>query len=380
MKTYRKGGAALGLPVALAALVGTVGAQEVEQHMTEAGPIAIESIAEFAHPWGMAFLPDGRLLVTERDEAILHIVTMDGETTHVEGLPEVFTGGQGGLLDVALDPDFEENGYVYLSYAEQGGEGASTALGRGVLEENELRDFEVIFSQQPKTEGDMHFGSRIVFAPDGTLFLTLADRFLFDPAQDLSNHLGTVVRINRDGSVPEDNPFVGREDALDEIYSYGHRNIQAAALHPETDALWVAEMGPLGGDELNLVAAGENYGWPVVSWGINYDGTEIPDPDTRPEFTEPVTYWTPAIAPSGMTFYTGDAFPEWQGSAFIGGLVSEGLVRVTLEGERVLSEEAIPLGARVRDVQEGPDGLLYVLTDEEDGDVLRLMPMEEDGG
>ncbi|ADI14039.1 PQQ-dependent sugar dehydrogenase [Truepera radiovictrix] len=370
--------AVLTVPAALAALFGAAHAQDIEQHLTEAGPIAIESLAEFSHPWGIAFLPDGRMLVTERDEAILHIVTMDGEKTHVEGVPPVFTGGQGGLLDVALDPNFEESGYVYLSYAEQGGEGASTALGRGVLEGNELRDFEVIFRQEPKTEGDMHFGSRIVFAPDGTLYLTLADRFLFDPAQDLSNHLGTIVRINPDGSVPEDNPFVGQEDALDEIFSYGHRNIQAAALHPETDVLWVAEMGPLGGDELNVIAAGENYGWPEVSWGIHYDGRDIPDPDTRPEFTPPVTYWTPAIAPSGMIFYTGDAFPAWQGSAFIGGLVSEGLVRVELDGESVVHEERIPLGARVRDVEQGPDGFLYVITDEEDGDLLRLMPMEED--
>lgn len=223
----------------------------------------------------------------------------------------------------------------------------------------------------------MHFGSRIVFAPDGTLFLTLADRFEFDPAQDLTNHLGTVVRLNPDGSVPEENPFVEREDALDEIYSYGHRNIQAAAIHPETGALWVAEHGPLGGDELNLIAAGENFGWPEVSWGINYEGTDIPNPDTQPGFVEPVTYWLPAIAPSGMTFYTGDAFPEWQGSAFVGGLVAEGLVRLTLDGESVVGEERIPLGARVRDVAEGPDGFLYVSIDEEDGDVLRLTPMEE---
>jgi glucose/arabinose dehydrogenase len=380
MQLSARARANLALPAALAALLNVAHAQDIEQHLTEAGPIAIESLAEFSHPWGIAFLPDGRMLVTERDEAILHLVTVDGEKTHVEGVPPVFTGGQGGLLDVALDPDFEENGYVYLSYAEQGGEGASTALGRGVLEENELRDFEVIFRQEPKTEGDMHFGSRIIFAPDGTLYLTLADRFLFDPAQDLSNHLGTIVRINPDGSVPEDNPFVDQDDALDEIFSYGHRNIQAAALHPETDVLWVAEMGPLGGDELNIIAAGENYGWPEVSWGIHYDGRDIPDPDTRPEFTPPVTYWTPAIAPSGMIFYTGDAFPAWQGSIFIGGLVSEGLVRVELDGENVVNEERIPLGARVRDVEQGPDGFLYVLTDEEDGDLLRLMPMEEDEG
>ncbi|MDX1531316.1 MAG: PQQ-dependent sugar dehydrogenase, partial [Rhodothermales bacterium] len=256
------------------------------------------------------------------------------------------------------------------------GGSAATALGRGRWVEDRIEDFEVIFQQEPWITGPNHFGNRIAFSPDGPLFLALGERFQFDPAQDLSNTLGVVVRINPDGSIPEDNPFVGDPEAEDAIWSYGHRNIEAAVVHPETGALWVAEMGPLGGDELNKPEAGKNYGWPVVSWGMNYDGTDIPDPPTRPEFADAVKHWNPVISPSGMIVYTGGAFPEWQGSVFIGGLSAHDLVRVEVEGDAVVGEERIPLGTRIRDVEQGPDGMIYVLTDEDDGNVWRLSPME----
>lgn len=351
--------------------------------MTGAGPIDVENVVSgLEQPWGMTFLPDGRMLVTERP-GNLRIVGTDGmRSDPLEGTPVIYAQGQGGLLDVALDPNYEENNLVYLSFAAPGPEGsAATALGRGELVEGEdgtarIEGFEVIFRQEPWITGPAHFGSRIVFLPNGQLFLTMGERFQFEPAQNLSNHLGTIVRLNADGSVPEGNPFVGQPDARPEIWSYGHRNIQAATINPETGALWIAEMGPLGGDELNRPEAGKNYGWPVVSWGINYDGREIPDPPTHPEFADAVKHWTPVIAPSGMIFYTGDVFPEWQGSAFIGGLVSHSLVRLEINGESVTNEERIPLGTRIRDVEQGPDGFIYVLTGEDDGKVLRLVPLQ----
>lgn len=233
----------------------------------------------------------------------------------------------------------------------------------------------MIFREEPWITGPNHFDGRIVFDRQGHLFLTLGERFQFQPAQDLSNHLGTIVRLNRDGSIPRDNPFVGRPNAEAAIWSYGHRNSESAALDPATGALWVAEMGPLGGDELNRPEAGRNYGWPVVSWGINYDGTTIPKPPTHPEFADAAKEWTPVIAPSGMLFYTGDVFPAWRGSALIGGLVTHGLVRVKIDGNKVTGEERIPLGARIRDVEQGPDGMVYVLTDRDDGNVWRLAPL-----
>jgi len=316
---------------------------------TEAGSVYIENVADgLEHPWGLAFLPDGRALVTERPGR----------------LREVFNRGQGGLLDVELDPDFENNKLVYLAFAEPGADNtASTALGRGTLQNGAIENFTVIFRHEPKENGPNHFGGRIVFAPDGTLFLTTGERFKFDPAQELSNHLGTIVRINPDGTVPADNPFVNQADAKDEIWSYGHRNIEAAAIDPATGKLWIAEMGPRGGDELNQPEAGKNYGWPVVSWGKNYSGTSIPDPPTRPEFADAATYWTPVISPSGMIFYTGDVFPEWKGTALIGGLSSKALVRV----------------ARIREVTQGPDGAIYLLTDQRNGNIWKITPSTKQG-
>lgn len=344
---------------------------------TSAGPVVVkEVVSGLQHPWGMAFLPDGRLLITERQGNLRLLDTDDTLSPPLKGTPEVVAKGQGGLLDVALDPDFARNRLVYLSYAQPGKGGASTALGRGKLTESGIEDFEVIFSQQPKIDGPNHFGGRIVLKGDGTLFLTLGERFQFEPAQDLSNHLGAVVRLKHDGSIPADNPFVGKANAEDAIWSYGHRNIESAAMDPRTDQLWVAEMGPLGGDELNRPQPGKNYGWPVVSWGKHYDGGDIPDPPTHPEFADAVKHWTPVISPSGMVFYTGDAFPEWQGSTFIGGLSDQGVVRLTIEEMQVTAEERLPLKVRIRDVEQGPDGNLYLLTDQAEGDLLRLQPMD----
>lgn len=366
--------------LAMVMVFGSACAQE-QTVRTETGNIKVENLASgLDHPWGLAFLPDGRMLVTERSGQ-LRILSLDADTSLSEplrGTPEVFARGQGGMLDVKIDPDFENNRYVYLAFSEPGdGNTASTALGRGRLEGEQLQDFTVIFRQEPKVEGPNHFGGRIVFTPDGHIFLTMGERFKFDPAQDLSNHIGTIVRINPDGSVPDDNPFVGQSGAEDEIWSYGHRNIEAAALHPNTNRLWVAEMGPQNGDELNQPQAGENYGWPEVSWGEHYDGGDIPDPPTRPEFAQSVMQWTPVISPSGMIFYTADMFPEWQGTALIGGLSSQGLVRVRIEGDQAEEVERIDLGARIRFVAQAPDGSVYVLTDQSNGNVWRLSPENE---
>lgn len=353
-------------------------AAQLQTVASEAGPISVERFAGgLVHPWGVAVLPDGRLLVSER-RGRLRLIGPGGEVSPpLDGVPEVFDRGQGGLLDVELAPDFASSRRVYLSFAEPGEGGASTALGHGTLGEGRLEGFEVIFRQQPKVPGPNHFGGRVVFAPDGRIFLTLGERFKFEPAQELSNHLGTVVRLEPDGSVPPGNPFVGREGAEPEIWSYGHRNVEAAAIHPETGALWIAEMGPLGGDELNRPEAGRNYGWPTVSWGRHYDGRPIPDPPSHPKFADAVAHWTPVISPSGMIFYGGEAFPAWRGSALVGGLSSGQLVRLRIEGGTLVEEERVPLGARIRDVAEAADGSLYLLTDRQDGAVWRLSPVAD---
>jgi len=340
---------------------------------TKAGTIKVETVATgLSHPWGLAFLPDGRMLVTERS-GTLRLVSKDGKLSPpLSGVPKVVVAGQGGLLDVAIHPDFKSNSLVYLTYSEPGEGGAGTAVARGKLGESGLDGVEVIFRQEPKVGGGNHFGSRLVFAPDGKLFVTLGERFTFTPAQDLTNDLGKIVRINPDGSVPKDNPFVGRTDARPEIWSYGHRNPQGAAIHPETGKLWETEFGPRGGDELNIPQAGANYGWPVVSWGSHYTGEDIPDPPTHPEFADAIYHWNPVISPSGITFYTADAIPAWKGNLLIGGLSEQAIVRLTLDGEKVVDEERIPMGARIRDVVQGPDGTVYALTDEGNGEILRL--------
>jgi len=340
---------------------------------TESGPIKVETIASgLENPWGLAFLPDGRMLVTERPGR-LRIIAKDGTKTEpLNGVPELFSQGQGGLLDVKLDPGFASNGLVYLSYAEPGEGGAGTAVARGKLGDGGLDNVEVIFRQQPKVEGGNHFGGRLAFAPDGKLFVTLGERFKFTPAQDLSNDLGKIVRINPDGTVPQDNPFVGKAGARPEIWSYGHRNPQGAAIHPVTGKLWESEFGPKGGDEVNIPKAGKNYGWPAVSWGSNYDDTPIPPPPTHPEFTDAVAHWNPVISPSGIAFYTADAIPGWKGNLLLAGLSSQAIIRLALDGETVTGEERIPMGARIRDVVQGPDGAVYALTDAVDGSILKL--------
>jgi glucose/arabinose dehydrogenase len=363
-----------GLALALLSLLGSQPglAKDKTVETTEA-TLKVETVAgKLQNPWGLAFLPDGRMLVTERPGK-LRVVTKDGtKSDPLKGVPEVAASGQGGLLDVAVDPKFAENGLVYLSYSEPGEGGAGTAVARGKLGTDALDNVEVIFRQKPKVGGGLHFGSRLAFSPDGKLFVTLGDRFKFEPAQDLSTHIGKVVRINPDGSVPEDNPFVGQDGKLPEIWSYGHRNAQGAAIHPETGKLWENEFGPLGGDELNVVEPSKNYGWPLVSWGKHYDGKEIPDPPTRPEFTDAIQHWTPVISPSGMSFYTGDAIPGWKGNLLIAGLSAQGIVRLTLDGEKVTDEERIPLKSRIRNVVQGPDGAVYALTDAGNGKILRL--------
>lgn len=354
-------------------LISLPGLAEDRAIDTEAGRIKVETVVNgLDHPWGLAFLPDGRILVTERPGRLRLISKAGVLSEPLAGVPKVFAQGQGGLLDVALDPDFKSNRLVYLSYSEPGGDGASTAVARGRLGDTGIENVEVIFRQLPKVDGPNHFGSRLVFAPDGKLFVTLGERFKFTPAQDLSNHLGKIVHINPDGSVPQDNPFVGRKDARPEIWSYGHRNVQGAAIHPKTGKLWENEFGPMGGDELNIPEPGRNYGWPVVSWGKHYDGTAIPEPPTHPEFADAIYHWTPVISPSGMTFYTGEAIPGWRDNLLIGGLSSQAIIRLTLDGERVAAEERIPMGERIRDVVQAPDGSVYALTDEDDGKILRL--------
>lgn len=329
-------------------------------------------------PWGMAFMPDGNLLVTERIGQ-LRIITPDGRMSEpVKGVPAVFSQQQGGLLDVALDPAFSQNRMIYLSYAEPEGSKASTAVARAELIDGRLEKLQVIFRQLPKTEGAVHFGSRLVFAPDGNLFITLGDRGDYlEEAQQLSNYFGKIIRIRPDGSVPGDNPFVNNPHAKPEIWSYGHRSVQGAAIHPKTGELWIHEHGPKGGDEINIPQPGKNYGWPKASYGSHYNLMPIKDEHAEQGFEEPIYYWTPSIAPSGMAFYTGDQFPGWRGNLFVGALVGRHVVRLLTDGKKILGEEQLLMHTtRFRDVEQGPDGALYLLTDEENGKLLKLTPKQ----
>jgi glucose/arabinose dehydrogenase len=346
---------------------------------TEHGKVRIVTVAEgLEHPWGVAFLPDGRALVTERPGRV-RLVGADGKLgAPLEGVPAVSVMGQGGLLDVQLDPDFAKNRFVYLSYAEPREGGNGTAVARGTLTERGIDGVQVIFRQDVTINGRHHFGSRLVFDRSGRLFVTLGDRNERARAQTLDSHIGKVVRIERDGKVPADNPFVGRSDAKPEIWSYGHRNVQGAALNPVTGELWTNEHGPRGGDELNRTLAGLNYGWPKVTYGVEYSGKTISDSPTAPGLEPPVHYWVPSIATSGLLFYTGNKFPKWSGNAFVGGLASQQLSRLEMDGNTVTSEEVLLKGVlneRVRDVEQGPDGFIYLLTDEDNGKLLRLEPV-----
>jgi glucose/arabinose dehydrogenase len=344
------------------------------------GVVRAEVIARgLEHPWALALLPDGRFLVTERPGR-LRIVSADGVLSEpLAGVPAVAANGQGGLLDVTLHPQFVDNRLVYISFAEPGEAGAaSTAVARGRLGEAGLEDVQVIYRQVPKVQSRGHYGSRLVFDDAGRLFVTQGDRMNQRPlVQELSAGIGKIMRINPDGSVPDDNPFVGRAGALPEIWSYGHRNVQAAALHPETGQLWTVEHGARGGDELNHPEAGKNYGWPVITYGVDYSGDRIGEGTAKDGMEQPVYYWDPVIAPSGMVWYTGDAFPGWRGSVLIGSMTPGALVRLEMGDGRVIREERYltELDARFRDVQQGDDGLVYVVTDAADGQLLRLRPV-----
>ncbi|MDZ5698556.1 PQQ-dependent sugar dehydrogenase [Chelativorans sp. M5D2P16] len=352
--------------------------------------VEAETIAQdLPNLWSMEFLPDGRMLVTAR-EGDMMIVSSEGEAgAPIDGVPEVMSEGQGGLLDVALAPDFEESGMIYFSFSEpreDGGNGTSVARARLETDgsgSETLQDLEVIFRQTPAYEGDMHFGSRLVFGSDGHLFVTVGERSdtpIRDQAQDLTSGLGKIFRINPDGSAPEDNPFAQHAAIQPEIWSYGHRNIQAAALDPD-GRLCVVEHGPMGGDELNRPEAGLNYGWPVITYGLDYGGAPIGRGLTAMEGMEqPVYYWDPVIAPSGMLFYQGEEFPAWDGAILVGGLVSEGLVVLHLEDGRVTSEERIPLGARVQDVKVGPDGAVYAITEADNSSSSAIVRVTSQAG
>ena len=330
-------------------------------------------------PWSLAFLPDGRMLVTERDGR-LRIVSKDFklDPKPVEGVPRVVATGQGGLFDVALHPRFAENGIVYLAYNGAGSGGWGTELVRAKLEGHRLTQQQVLFRLEPKSRAGLHFGGRIVFDRQGFLYLTLGDRGDKERAQELGDHAGSVIRLHDDGSVPKDNPFVTRAGAKPEKFTLGNRNMQGAALHPETGELWTHEHGPQGGDEVNVMRAGRNYGWPVITYGVNYGiGTRIGEGTHKPGMEQPLHKWVPSIAPSGMAFYVGDRFPGWRGNILVGALRSEMLVRLELQGEKIVREERMLKGVlgRIRDVRVGPDGLVYILTDDSDGVLARLEPV-----
>jgi glucose/arabinose dehydrogenase len=334
--------------------------------------------AGLEHPWGLAFLPDGRMLVSERPGR-LRLVDASGrlDPEAVGGLPPVAAVGQGGLLDVVLHPRYRDNGWIYLSYVGAGSGGYSTEVLRARLQGKTLSDVQVLFRMRPRSGGGRHFGSRLVFDRQGFLFITLGDRGDQQRAQHLDDHAGSVIRLHDDGRIPADNPFVGQAGALPEKFTVGNRNIQGAALHPQTGALWTHEHGPQGGDEMNVIAAGANYGWPVITFGRNYGtGTSIGEGTAKPGMAQPVHQWTPSIAPSGMAFYTGDRFPAWRGDLFVGALRDQMLLRLTLEGSRVVHQEQLLKAAigRIRDVRNGPDGFLYLLTDSPRGVIARLEP------
>jgi len=369
-----------GLVLALSAVSASAEMTKAPQQRSQR-PVVAETFAKgLVHPWGLAFLPDGRLLVTERPGR-LRIVNQQGQVLPpVAGVPDVYASGQGGLLDVALAPDFASSQWVYLSYAEPRGggrNGTSVARGKFVAtpEAARLQEAQVIFRQEPAYASSHHFGSRLVFMPDGSLFVTAGERFSQrDEAQNPSNHIGKLMRIEPDGAAYAGNPK--RPGWRPEVWSIGHRNVQAAALNPTSGKLWTVEHGARGGDEINIPEAGRNYGWPVISYGRNYDGSKIGVGTHKAGMEQPVYYWDPSIAPSGATFYTGALVPEWQGNLFVGALAGQALHRMLLDGDQVVGEEILlsDLGARIRDVRQGADGALWLLTDEDNGRVLRVLP------
>lgn len=339
----------------------------------------VRVVDDLSHPWAVAWLPGGEMLITER-AGRLNLV--DNETvTELDGLPEIQASGQGGLLDVALHPDYEENGWIYFTYSYVGDGGSNTALARAQLSDGELTDVEELYQPEITYTETQHFGSRIVIPGDGTVVFTIGDRGNRDQAQDRSDPTGSTIRLNEDGSIPDDNPFVNEEDVTPEIYTYGHRNAQGMDIHPETGVIWQHEHGPRGGDEINIIESGQNYGWPIATYGTEYgDDSEIGiNPDEDPDIVDPVLHWSPtSIAPSGMTFYSGEHFPGWDGDIFAGALANQHIRRVVLDGDEAVEEEELirdEIG-RIRDVREGPDGLIYFLTDETDGGLYRIEPVD----
>ena len=366
---------------------------------TKTGKVIVERLARLSEPWGMAVLPDGRLLVTEKP-GTLRIYSNGSLSEPVSGVPQVAYRGQGGLMDVEIDPNFSSNNYVYLYFVEAAPNQPANAtdpgdkrfggyndkedvllkggaVARGRLNGNRLENVTVIWRQRPKTIGRGHFGGRLIFSPDGKLFILSGDRMRFDPAQQLSGNLGKVVRINADGSIPADNPYAGRSGAARDVWSIGHRNPLGGAIHPTSKKLWMHEMGPAQGDEINIPEKGKNYGWPLASNGDNYDGSKIPDHPAKPQYAAPTWYWHPAISPSGFIFYTGNSFKDWNGNALIGGLSSESLIRLTVDEKSVKSEERIHLRKRIRDIQQAPDGSIWLITDYKDGELLRMRPTDQ---
>ncbi|ASR43509.1 glucose dehydrogenase [Xanthomonas citri pv. mangiferaeindicae] len=340
-------------------------------------PFASTAVASFDEPWALAFLPDGRLLVTEKAGTLKLVTLPDGQAREITGVPDVAYAGQGGLGDVEPHPQFAQNGLIYLSYAEdgEGGRGAAVARGRLDTDAGTLEDVEVIWRQVPKVSGNGHYGHRLAFDRDGKLWISSGERQKFDPSQNMASNLGKILRLEDDGRVPADNPFVDQGGVAAQVWSLGHRNPLGIAFDAQ-GRLWNSEMGPAGGDELNLVKRGANYGYPIVSNGNHYDGRPIPDHDTRPEFEKPAITWTPVISPSSLMFYSGTLFPAWTGNAFIGGLSGQTLVRVEIDGDSAREAERFAMRARIRGVEQGPDGALWVIEDGKDGRLIRLAPRE----
>ena len=380
--THRQLALRAGLALSMITLASAcLHAQTGNVAVTQEHRIRVNTLTQgLAHPWALAFLPDGRMLVTER-AGRLRIIGKDFklDPLPVGGVPAVAAVGQGGLLDVVLHPKFAENSLVYLSYSAGDNKGIGTEVARGTLKGNQLENVQVIFRMQPKLRTGYHFGSRLVFDREGYLYITLGDRGEMERAQNPGDHNGSVIRLHDDGRVPKDNPFVGKPGWLPEKFTLGNRNMQGAALHPQSGLLWTHEHGPQGGDEINVMRAGVNYGWPVITYGANYGtGTRIGDGTAKDGMAQPLHRWTPSIAPSGMAFYSGDKFPKWRGDLFVGALRDQMLVRLKLDGEKVTLEERLLKNAlgRIRDVRVGPDGLLYLLTDEANGVLARVEPAE----
>ena len=373
-------GAVLAAPIVAGSVLAPLPARAADVFESEEHAFRVVTVTEgFDHPWGLAFLPDGRMLVTERPGRLRTVTAGRLDPEPVAGVPRVRASGQGGLLDVALHPQFPENGWVYLSYSGGKRRSSGTEVARGRLRHHRLEDVEVLFRALPKSHGGRHFGSRLRFAPDGALFITLGDRGDRHRAQDPGDHAGSIVRLRAGGGVPPDNPFAGIAAARPEIFTIGNRNVQGLAFDPETGLLWSHEHGPRGGDELNVVRAGVNYGWPVISYGREYlTGASVGEATHRDGMAQPAHRWTPSIAPSGLTAYDGERFPGWRGNLFVGALKLRHLARLVLDGERVVHEERLIEGryGRIRDVRTGPDGLLYLLTDAPApyGALLRLEP------